>query len=196
MELCPQCHTTVLSADGDCASCKTSSSVNPYEVSPAVQDISVTVADSGSYSQDDYIKAFIGEKYLSYFPYAGNGIKGWNWAAFFFGSMWLVYRKMYLFAGIYIALRILMVVLLLIVGLPDGVDNLLGIMISVAFGALGNKLYAHSMNRKIASIVAFTPKNQTIPALVTAGGTNHGAVAVVFFIFCLAAFGLVSMMNG
>ena len=59
-----------------------------------------------------YYKAAIGEKnadfYLSRFHhFDSNGVRpSWNWPAFFFTFYWLLYRKMGLFALVYVLLPI------------------------------------------------------------------------------------------
>ena len=88
-----------------------------------------------------------------------NNPMSWNTAAFFLGVVWLVYRKMYSYALIFVA------------------------MIALGFGFYGNALYQMHANKKIAEIVATYPPEQVDAELKAQGGVNAaGAWAVGLFL--------------
>ncbi len=77
------------------------STTNPVDPNEVIDDIKA--AD---------LYAFVGQKAEYYLPrfrrMAKNGKhSSWNWAAFFFGPLWLLYRKMYAYGAIVIILELL-----------------------------------------------------------------------------------------
>ena len=118
--------------------------------------------------------AFVGEKYQTYYqqqfqemtpkkPYAG-----FNIAAFFFGVIWLFYRKMYSYAVMAIALIILIGVIETVLEI-DGFASTLGL--SVAFGVFGNTLYKHHVDKQIAKLRQLEKGDLSVE-LEKCGGTN------------------------
>lgn len=75
----------------------------------------------------------------------------WNWGAFLFQTLWMGYRKMYLYAAVFIGLLVYIdVVLIASLHLPFqlGVDIFIGIL----FGIFGNRLYHKHAKKKISVI--------------------------------------------
>ncbi|MDR1523203.1 MAG: DUF2628 domain-containing protein [Endomicrobium sp.] len=85
------------------------------------------------------IEALVGKNsryYLEKFEYMRQKNKAtWNWAAFFFGTAWLIYRKMYMQASIYFVISC-------IIGWLMPINYISGmIMLPLALGLWGNYLY-------------------------------------------------------
>ncbi len=97
----------------------------------------------------------------------------WNWPAFFFSANWLGYRKMYLYAFIYILLNIGTLVPLL--GL------LLWIVLWVGLGLYGNYLYAKKTYEDLLKLRAsYSDENVFKQMVVKKGGTSVlGVIAVI-----------------
>lgn len=115
-----------------------------------------------------------------------NNPMSWNTAAFFLGVVWLVYRKMYSYALIFVAMIALDMLIEWFYPLPDFMSNVVNIMIALGFGFYGNALYQMHANKKIAEIVATYPPEQVDAELKTQGGVNAaGAWAVGLFLIAL-----------
>ncbi len=65
-------------------------------------------SDTSTTGSDDLFAAYVGPKRADYYKArfekfaGGGGSIGWHWPAFFFTSAWLLYRKMWLYALLYI----------------------------------------------------------------------------------------------
>ncbi|MEM9400996.1 MAG: pilin [Pseudomonadota bacterium] len=65
-------------------------------------------SDTSTSGSDDLFAAWVGPKRAEYYKArfekiaSGGGNVGWHWPAFFFSSAWLLYRKMWLYALLYI----------------------------------------------------------------------------------------------
>lgn len=80
----------------------------------------------------------------------------WNWGAFFFLTIWMGYRKMYLYAAVLIGLLVYIDVVLIASLHPLtqlGVDIFIGILL----GIFGNRLYyKHSKKKNICNKIRST----------------------------------------
>ncbi len=123
---------------------------------------------------------------------------GFNWAAFFFTTLWLAYRKMYVWAlaaflaGI--ALEVGLAILVMQLGLtgagfqlPYLVAHLLCVRLPLGLG--GNVLYYH---RAIARIQSVTDAESQLEVIRARGGTN--GVLVVVLVLALVSLNLLSVM--
>lgn len=101
-----------------------------------------------------------------------NNPMTWNWAAFFLGVVWLVYRKMYHYALIFIGLIVLDIMIESFFPLPEVFSNAVNLMIALGFGFYGNALYQMHMNKKVSEIVQTYPPAQLEAELTAQGGVN------------------------
>lgn len=106
-------------------------------------------------------------------------IINWNWGAFFFQTVWMGYRKMYLYAAVLIGLLVYIdVILIASFDLPFqlGVDIFIGIL----FGIFGNRLYYKHAKKKISVIKLnqHDPEIQKIE-IAKAGGTSWIGLGLV-----------------
>ncbi len=125
-QICAQCHTSNPEFSEFCKHCGTSlksdttwqsdpqPTFNEYQPFHNPDKKSQTVAPNevidGIKAED--LAAFVGAKSEYYLPrfrrIARNGSSAsWNWAAFFFGPLWLLYRKMYGLGAIVMILELL-----------------------------------------------------------------------------------------
>ncbi len=131
------------------------------------------------------LAAFIGEKntayYLERFRRIDTGGRGgWHWPAFFFTSAWLLYRKMWLLALVYIiGLPILMVILSTLLAL--GGNEVLSEFMYMAYTAATffvlpffvNKAYYAKARSRIEKIHTSGLGNELCEqAIAKAGGTS------------------------
>jgi hypothetical protein len=118
-----------------------------------------------------------------------NNPASWNVAALFLGFVWLIYRKMYRYAAIFIALVALDSWIEWYYPLPNYMSNTVNILIALGFGVYGNFLYKQHVTNKIKLISANTPPQQLNKALAMAGGVNLiGAWVVGLLLLAMVAY--------
>lgn len=177
MEKCPKCGNISVNDNGECVVCDESPSVNPYAVSEAV---SASAGIQETAQASEYSKIFVGSKYYSFFPHGNDIPKGWNWAAFFLGVLWFIYRKMYLYAAIYLGIGFLLTAVESMMGVPEALMNVTSIGLGVAAGMMANRLYKQHMDKQIAEVLSQTRGKDVVPALKAKGGTNLTGALIVF----------------
>lgn len=102
----------------------------------------------------------------------------WNWAAFFFGFVWMLYRKMYLWALVSFILA------LTPIAFP---------LLMVLWGLTGNFLYYRHGRKKIMEVRLVNFSGGPTPNLAKAGGVNRWVWFVgIFFVSLLLALGILS----
>ncbi|WP_291578882.1 zinc-ribbon domain-containing protein [Clostridium sp. UBA6640] len=160
-----------------------------------------SIGDNFNRVSEDELRTFIGEKNTNYYIEKWNLIDqtnksvSWNWASFFLGSLWLLYRKMYVWGALMIAVSMVISWM----GMPFG-WLLLGILV----GMFGNKLYLEETRKKIIEIKATTSDlNGQHQMIKSKGGTNLalpiviaviGSLITIFLIIIgIAAIGLLYM---
>lgn len=153
------------------------------------QQITVTTSAEGA------MQAFVGKNYAYYqrkwaFVKTPGALKGFNVAAFFLGVIWLVYRKMYLYAAIFVGILLLDGIVEYYFPLPEAIGKGLTWAIAAVFGLLGNSWYKAHADKKVNEITATYPPEQVGAELAKQGGVNlAGAWA-----FGLAVIGLVGVV--
>ncbi len=133
--------------------------------------------------QNQYYEKFIGQKYLKYFQKhfaeinEKKAFSGFNIAAFFLGVFWLLYRKMYLYSGIYI----LLMILFCFIPIPDSFARAIGVGFAVTMGWSGNGLYKYFVDQKIKKI-QMTHSGNIEQQLKQQGGTDIHAPIGLFIV--------------
>ena len=141
----------------------------------------------------DAVQTFVGKSYEYYqrkFELAPGSIKGFNVAAFFLGVVWMVYRKMYVYTAIVVALLIIDAVLETYFPLPEAVGKAITWGVYAAFGILGNMMYKAHVDKKVKEISTAYPPEQVNEQLAKQGGVNL-AGAWAFGIGLLVLVGIV-----
>jgi hypothetical protein len=110
----------------------------------------------------------------------GNGFSlTWNGAAFFFGPIWALYRKLYFWGAIEILVSF--IPLWRAVGFlqshwfPLGLD----IVLSVVWGTVGNYLYFRKARRMIRKAESCSPSTSNLNLLLARQGGVNARLAVV-----------------
>ena len=113
----------------------------------------------------DELRAFIGGNAAYYLRKwtprltSPDGECGMNWAAFFFSTFWMFYRKMYrnafLFMGAAVIVSLVLSVLFLVVfhaeTVPSSVNAIVNVLFSLVCGMFGNAWYLSHASQKIAA---------------------------------------------
>ncbi len=140
---------------------------------------------------DAEYEAFLGPKAERYLPFFrqqdqvdGAFRASWNWAAFGFGFLWFLYRKMYLWAALAFVLGLMLHTALLAM---------------VASGVLGNYLYHRQARACVARLRLAFPGQDLAGRLVLLGGVHRwvpwaGAAFVLLLLLGVISMG--TMMAG
>jgi len=129
-------------------------------------------------------ETYIGQNILFYLDkwktHSESSLKGWNWAAFFFGIQWMTYRKMYIEALLYYLLTVVIgIIISLILGLfgirVDG--NLLRSILQLFVGIFGNAIYRKKALRVLRKS-GYLDETGRLSVLQTKGGVSVVGVIV------------------
>lgn len=126
------------------------------------------ISNNESYTQEE-LSLFL-EKNQSYYLEKFNLIektgdkKAWNWCSFLIGGYWMLYRKMYVQAIIYIIAN-------LILGCIPFVGWALSLALCVGLGILGNSLYLDHVKKTFTEI-GCADSNMRSTLINKKGGTN------------------------
>jgi len=147
----------------------------------------------GPNNQEEYLRHF------ARFDEKGRIGASWHWPAFFVTFAWLIYRKMWGFAAIYLFLLYVVTPQLMDFAHMVGGASEIVLTLAVLFGAIFLfPMYAHALyymhcRKKIADSAASTDDAQVrLDVLSKRGGTVHGSIAVgmLYALVVLAASGL------
>ena len=135
---------------------------------------------------------FIGNKNTKYYfekfknNHERSNFASWNWASFFLGTYWLLYRKLYKwFIGVFL---IKLFGGILIGTFSSTLAAIFDLIIMVLLGVYGNCIYVHDSKNKITSLKSFFNKfGDSSEALKENGGTNIVAPLVLLAVCLLFA---------
>ena len=88
----------------------------------------------------------------------------WNWAAFFMGIYWMVYRKMYFKAGAFLLLS-------MVASYTPYIGNILKLCVLFGIAVYANALYKDHVENSIKKVSILFPEKKE-EALEKIGGTN------------------------
>ena len=104
----------------------------------------------------------------------------WHWPAFFFGAMWMFYRKMYAIGVMWAGGSLLLSAMLMLLGVPDLVASGISIGIAAAAGGLGNTFYLKHTQKLIQQVSsANAGRAHSMRAELRLRGGTSGAAVVV-----------------
>lgn len=185
-KLCKNCGAWVEDDDRFCEHCGNNlSSVDDpvvIDVEPEVVEAEIIVPpkryDSPAADAREVRERLIGSKTEYYLPRFEkmetlNSITDWNWAAFFFGFWWMLYRKMYVFG----AVALVVTELLSMLTIPG-----LGLLVSLAVGVVGNFLYMKDINNRTDKAMDMQPEEREL-YIQKNSGTGWAGVVVAFAVF-------------
>jgi uncharacterized membrane protein len=146
--------------------------------------------------QEVAISAFVGSKYFTYYKNKWAKQSSWNWAAFFAGPFWLVYRKMYLGGWLYL-LFVAIVTGVEVFGPKDSksiaetIGGLMPFVGPAVIASKANPLYKEHVAKQISE----TPGTD-LRRLAKTGGTSIAAVFLLLCGFAALVVGLAVLSNG
>ena len=157
--LCSKCGASNEAGSAFCTKCG-----NSLAKTEVVEHIS----NNESYTQDE-LSLFL-EKNQSYYLEKFNLIektgdkKAWNWCSFLIGGYWMLYRKMYVQAIIYIIAN-------LILGCIPFIGWALSLALCVGLGIFGNSIYLDHIKKTFTEI-GCADSNMRSTLINKKGGTN------------------------
>lgn len=157
--LCSKCGTSNEAGSAFCTKCGNSL---------AKTEVVDHISNNESYTQDE-LSLFL-EKNQSYYLEKFNLIektgdkKAWNWCSFLIGGYWMLYRKMYVQAIIYIIAN-------LILGCIPFIGWALSLALCVGLGIFGNSLYLDHIKKTFTEI-GCADSNMRSTLINKKGGTN------------------------
>lgn len=101
-------------------------------------------------------------------------VPSWNWGAFLFGIVWLIYRKMYGLALLFFGISAAGIVI------PGG-----SLAVSFFFGAFANFLYFLHVKKRVDAIIAASDQIDPNQALETSGGVNPIPKVLALFLIMM-----------
>lgn len=79
-----------------------------------------------------------------------NAAGTWHWPGFLFGVIWMMYRKMYRMAAIWVGVLLASSVIEALLDVPDALSLVINLGMSVTVGVLANSWYLQHCQREIA----------------------------------------------
>ena len=187
-KLCKNCGAWVEDDDRFCEHCGNNLSAvdDPVviEAEPEIVEAEIIMPskryDSPAADAREVRERLIGSKTEYYLPRFEkmetlNSITDWNWAAFFFGFWWMLYRKMYVFGGV----ALVVTELLSMLTIPG-----LGLLVSLAVGVVGNFLYMKDINNRTDKAMDLQPEEREV-YIQKNSGTGWTGVVVAFVVFLI-----------
>ena len=144
-----------------------------YEFKVASQDLEMYVGEQKqAYYMSKWSKLDVNRKFFRYWS--------WNWAAFFFGPFWFIYRKMYLWGILILAIPIILSYIL-----PTNRS----VCASLFFGACANWLYLSTAEKEIMKIRSSVREELCERRVIEKGGTNiAGCILSVILVIGASCF--------
>jgi hypothetical protein len=176
--ICPRCGKEYDNAL-DCPYCSSFNNTESYNESYNYESSEITDKD---------LELFVGYKKSAYYLTKWYNMKmaassvSWNWPAFLFSSIWMLYRKMYAYGFALLAGNLLLNVILK----DTPFDSIFAIAISIASGVLGNKIYNIHVTKKITEIKSVSSDSEMASRRIAYSGGVNIAIPIIFGI--LAAF--------
>lgn len=138
--------------------------------------------DSPAADAREVRERLIGTKTEYYLPHFEkfetlNSFTSWNWPAFFVGCWWMLYRKMYVFGAVVFAVNELLA--LMNVGL-------LGLLISIGLGVVGNYLYMKDIDSRTEKAMNMQPEEREMYIQKNSGTGWTGIVVGIAVSFVLS----------
>lgn len=178
--ICPKCGKEYDNSV-DCPYCSSNNFTESYNENSSYDYYSSEITDKD-------LELFVGYKKSAYYLTKWYNMKmasssvSWNWPAFFFSSIWMLYRKMYAYGFGLLGINILLNILLK----DSSIGSIISFAISIATGILGNKLYKEYATKKIREIKNISSDTEMSSRRIAyAGGVNIVIPIIVGVIYGL-----------
>jgi hypothetical protein len=171
--MCPQCGQRLVALDPTAA----------VSQEPPAVALTPPTAKPGLVGEDA-LRAYLGPNADYYIRQWGRSRQrpfglSWNWAAFFGGLLWMVYRKMYAYAVIYFVAAMAVGALIEGLHLSMTLKTACELGVVVFVGLKANGWYWLHAQRRVDEIVEATGDADRPSALLRSGGTNRTAAVLI-----------------
>lgn len=199
---CPTCGAGNLDTAQFCVECgnKLQAVASPFSASNS------TAKAPAGYSNKDFYEAFVGDKNQHYyiekflqFDRDGKTSLSWHWPAFFVTFYWLLYRKMWLNAFLYMISPYVVAIILTIITVALGTVGaaIAGLGYFIFLLALfilpplyANTWYYKQAKQKIADTAVFANNPQKRFGILAGRGGTSGIIIILIMVF-----GLISLIG-
>jgi len=186
-------------ADGGAAA----ASHDPYRAPAAAATPDVIPLGAGLTGQLGLYAAIVGGNFPIYRKRwrldqgTANAVGTWHWPGFLFGVIWMMYRKMYRMAAIWVGVLVASSAIEAFIEVPDALSLVINLGLSVTVGVFANSWYLQHCQREIARAQSLNTDNDAAvrSALAARGDTSViGAVIAIAVSVTLAIVG--AMLTG
>jgi len=186
-------------ADGGAAA----ASHDPYRAPAAAATPDVIPLGAGLTGQLGLYAAIVGGNFPIYRKRwrldqgTANAVGTWHWPGFLFGVIWMMYRKMYRMAAIWVGVLVASSAIEVFLDVPDALSLVINLGLSVTVGVFANSWYLQHCQREIARAQSLNTDNDAAvrSALAARGDTSViGAVIAIAVSVTLAIVG--AMLTG
>ncbi len=186
--------TPASGADGGAAA----ASHDPYRAPAAAETPDVIPLGAGLTGQLGLYAAIVGGNFPIYRKRwrldqgTANAVGTWHWPGFLFGVIWMMYRKMYRMAAIWVGVLVASSAIEVFLDVPDALSLVINLGLSVTVGVFANSWYLQHCQREIARAQSLNTDNDAAvrSALAARGDTSViGAVIAIAVSATLAIIG-------
>ncbi|MCF5090820.1 MULTISPECIES: DUF2628 domain-containing protein [Stenotrophomonas] len=186
--------TPASGADGGAAA----ASHDPYRAPAAAATPDVIPLGAGLTGQLGLYAAIVGGNFPIYRKRwrldqgTANAVGTWHWPGFLFGVIWMMYRKMYRMAAIWVGVLVASSAIEVFLDVPDALSLVINLGLSVTVGVFANSWYLQHCQREIARAQSLNTDNDAAvrSALAARGDTSViGAVIAIAVSATLAIIG-------
>ncbi|WP_447935942.1 DUF2628 domain-containing protein [Stenotrophomonas lactitubi] len=176
--------TPASGADGGAAA----ASHDPYRAPAAAATPDVIPLGAGLTGQLGLYAAIVGGNFPIYRKRwrldqgTANAVGTWHWPGFLFGVIWMMYRKMYRMAAIWVGVLVASSAIEVFLDVPDALSLVINLGLSVTVGVFANSWYLQHCQREIARAQSLNTDNDAAvrSALAARGDTSViGAVIAI-----------------
>ena len=115
-----------------------------------------------------------------------TGSGTWHWPAFLLGLIWMMHRKMYRLAAMWVGLLLLVSVVETLLDVPDGLSLVITFALSITTGIFGNSWYlAHSQRLSAQARTVTGGDDARLRSELSARGGTSGVATLVAIVIAV-----------
>ncbi|QKW58791.1 DUF2628 domain-containing protein [Stenotrophomonas sp. NA06056] len=123
-----------------------------------------------------------------------NATGTWHWPGFLFGVIWMMYRKMYRMAAIWVGVLAASSVVEAFVDVPEALSLVINLGLSATVGVLANSWYLQHCQREIARAQSLNRDNEAAVRSMLAARGDTSVMGAVIAIAVSVTLGIVGVV--
>lgn len=185
--------TPASGADGGAAA----ASHDPYRAPAAAATPDVIPLGAGLTGQLGLYAAIVGGNFPIYRKRwrldqgTANAVGTWHWPGFLFGVIWMMYRKMYRMAAIWVGVLVASSAIEVFLDVPDALSLVINLGLSVTVGVFANSWYLQHCQREIARAQSLSTDNEAAVRSTLAARGDTSVIGAVIAIAVSVTLGIV-----